>query len=58
LWNVTEPPFAFIFRMIDQHRYERGLPWKEPPLFAKAATKAITLGGPVTTTARRVVTGS
>ena len=58
LWNVTEPRFAFLFRMIDQHRYERGLPWKEPPFFAKAATKAISLAGPVTTTARRVVTGS
>ena len=58
LWNVTEPRFAFIFRMIDQHRYERGLPWKEPPFFAKAATKAITLGGPITTTVRRVVTRS
>jgi uncharacterized protein with NAD-binding domain and iron-sulfur cluster len=58
LWDVTEPPFAFIFRMIDQHRYERGLPWKEPPWFAKVATRAVALGGPVTTTARRMVTGS
>jgi uncharacterized protein with NAD-binding domain and iron-sulfur cluster len=58
VWNVTEPRFSFIFRMIDQHRYERGLPWKEPPLFAKAATRAIARGGPVTTTARRMVTGS
>jgi hypothetical protein len=58
LWNVTEPRFAFIFRMIDQHRYERGLPWKEPPFFARAATKTIALSGPITTKVRRVVTRS
>jgi len=56
LWNVTEPKFAFIFRMLDQHRYERGLPWKEPPLVAKTATRAVAMGGPVTMTLRRLVT--
>ena len=58
LWNVTEPPFAFIFRMADQRRYDRGLPWKEPPFFVKGATKAITSAGPVAKGLRRVVTRS
>ena len=53
LWNVTEPPFAFVFRMIDQRRYERGLPWKEPPFFVKGASKAITLAGPAASRLRR-----
>ena len=55
LWNVTEPPFAFVFRMIDQRRYERGLPWKEPPFFVKGASKAITLAGPTASRLRRLV---
>ncbi len=58
LWNVTEPPFAFIFRLADQRRYDRGLPWKEPPFFVKGATKAITSASPVAKSLRRVVTKS
>jgi len=58
LWNVTEPPFAFMFRLADQRRYDRGLPWKEPPFFVKGATKAITSASPVAKSLRRVVTKS
>ena len=52
------PTFAFIFRLDDHRRYQRGLPWKEPPFFVKGATKAITSAGPVAKSLRRVVTRS
>ena len=48
--------FAFVFRMIDQHRYERGLPWKEPA-FGRTPLRR-SHGRSVHHAARRVVTGS
>ena len=58
LWNVTEPAFAFLFRLEDQYRYERGLPWKGPSPLARALTKVVRRGGRLTTTARRALTRS
>ncbi|HEX9846914.1 MAG TPA: FAD-dependent oxidoreductase [Acidimicrobiia bacterium] len=58
LWNVTEPRFSFIFRLEDQHRYERGLPWKGPSILARTLTKVAVVGGPITTVARRALTRS
>jgi hypothetical protein len=52
-WYTAATGFAFVFRMIDQRRYERDLPWKEPPFFVKGASKAITLAGPTASRLRR-----
>jgi uncharacterized protein with NAD-binding domain and iron-sulfur cluster len=58
LWNVTEPAFAFVFRLEDQYRYQRGLPWKGPSPLARMLTKVVARGGRLTTTARRALTRS
>ncbi len=58
LWNVTEPAFAFVFRLEDQYRYQRGLPWKGPSPLARRLTKFVSRGGRLTTTARRALTRS
>ena len=57
LWNVTEPPFAFLFRLEDQYRYERGLPWKRPSFMAKQATKLAMTALPVANKVRKLVPG-
>lgn len=58
LWNVTQPDFAFVFRLEDQYRYERGLPWRGPSPLARALTRVVARGGRLTTTARRALTRS
>lgn len=58
LWNVTAPSFAFVFRLEDQYRYERGLPWKGPSPLAKMLTRVVARGGRLTTTARAALTRS
>lgn len=55
LWNVTEPAFAFVFRLEDLYRYKRGLPWKGPSPLAKALTRVVSRGGRLTTTARHAL---
>ena len=56
LWNVTEPDFAWIFRLEDHYRYMRGLPWKGPSPLARAVTEVVARGGRVTKVARRALT--
>jgi uncharacterized protein with NAD-binding domain and iron-sulfur cluster len=58
LWNVTEPAFGFIFRLEDQYRYERGLPWRGPSRVARNVTTVLARGGRLTTVARRALTKS
>ena len=55
LWNVTEPDFAFVFRLEDHYRYERGLPWKGPSLLARTLTNTVARGGRLTVAARRAL---
>lgn len=56
LWNVTEPDFAFIFRLEDHYRYMRGLPWKGPSRLARTVTEVVARGGRVSKMARRALT--
>jgi uncharacterized protein with NAD-binding domain and iron-sulfur cluster len=56
LWNVTEPDFAFIFRLEDHYRYMRGLPWKGPSPLARRLTEVVARGGRITKVARRALT--
>jgi 15-cis-phytoene desaturase len=58
LWNVTQPDLAFIFRLEDHYRYQRGLPWKGPSRLARRLTSVVARGGRVTTVARRALTRS
>ena len=58
LWNGTEPDLAFIFRLEDHWRYQRGLPWKGPSPLARRITEVVARGGRLTKVARRALTRS